>query len=72
MNPGIIISAIVRIITKLVGGNTDPREVARDILDAAIATGVAENELASYLTANAQRRAEIVADIAQAAKLARR
>lgn len=72
MNPLLIIHSVAKLIAELLEGTARPEDAARTLIDTAIATGVPENVLASYLTAAGRKRAELAADVTQAAKLARK
>lgn len=69
MSPVAIATAVASIIVDLVADRLTPAQTARRLVDTALATGVPENELASYLTAAARERQEMAFRAAKAAKL---
>jgi hypothetical protein len=70
VNPALIIGSVAGLIIDLVADRLTPDATARRLVDAALATGLAENILASYLTEGARIRQEMAFQAAKAAKLA--
>lgn len=70
MNAVKIAKFVAGIIADLLTEQPSPKTIAERLLDAAVATGHPENELASYLTKAAVQRQELLFQAAKAAKLA--
>ncbi len=65
-----IVVALADLISDLFRGKSGAEDAGRRLCEAAVATGVNPNTLASYLNNAAIRRAELAADAAMVAKLA--
>jgi hypothetical protein len=63
------IAKLLAVLAETLAGRRSDEEAARAMLDAAFDSGVPHSLLAEHLTARARDRAELAADIAEAAKL---
>lgn len=64
-----LIETLVDLLGHALKGTKTEEEVARELIDAAFATGVPASLLAQHLTAKAAENAELAADLAEWAKL---
>jgi hypothetical protein len=70
MNPIDLARQVALLVAELLGTRMSAEAVAKRLLQAALATGIPENVLASYLTEGAKQRQEMLFQAAKAKKLA--
>lgn len=60
-----LIDAIISLIGEAIAGRKTEEELAKDLIDAAFASGVPAQVLSQHLTAKAAANAELAADLAE-------
>jgi hypothetical protein len=70
MNPIDLARQVALLVAELLGQRMEPAVVAKRLLNAALATGLPETMLASFLTEAARARQEALFELAKARKLA--
>lgn len=65
----LLVGRAIRQLLAWVDGEGDPAATARVLIDLAVATGIPAEQLSAFLTDSGAKRADLIADVAQLAKV---